>query len=145
MDDVWLGERGRQEQKDKLGKQRHRQDQRIIERKNSVPEPESIPLNTKDDPPPIGDPISDDDISDNYSFVESPHTESEVDFFEDVAPAAPPTPLPPEAPNISPEGETVPPNPSPEGDNPSPEGDNSRNPVWTRDKNNRVKRLKLNR
>ena len=39
----------------------------------------------------------------------------------------------------------MPQNPSPEGVNTSPERDNSRNPVWKREKNNRLKRLKLNR
>ena len=39
----------------------------------------------------------------------------------------------------------MPPNPSPEGDNPYPEGDNSRNTVYTQDKKNGSKRLKLNR
>ena len=39
----------------------------------------------------------------------------------------------------------MPPNNSPEGADTSPKRDNSRNPVWKRDKNNRLKRLKLNR
>ena len=55
-------------------------------------------------------------------------------------------PLPPEAPNISPEGATVPPpDPYPEGANSSPEGAKTRNPIWTRDKDNCLKQLKLNR
>ena len=39
----------------------------------------------------------------------------------------------------------MPQNPSPEGADTSPKRDNSRNPVWKRDKNNLLKRLKLNR
>ena len=39
----------------------------------------------------------------------------------------------------------MPPNTSPEGADTSPKRDNSRNPVWKRDKNNRLKRLRLNR
>ena len=39
----------------------------------------------------------------------------------------------------------MPPNTSPEGANTSLERDNSQNPVWKRDKNNHLKRLKLNR
>ena len=55
-------------------------------------------------------------------------------------------PLIPEAPNIAPEGSTVPPpDPFPEGLNSSPEGAKTRNPIWTRDKDNRLERLKLNR
>ena len=51
-------------------------------------------------------------------------------------------PLPPEAPNISPEGAIVPPpDPYPEGANSSPEGAKTRNPIWTRDKDNRLKQL----
>ena len=85
-------------------------------------------------------------MSDDDSFAGSPHTESEGDFFDDVAPAAPPMPLPPEAPNISPEEATVtPPDAYPEGANSSPEGAKTRNPIWTRDKDNRLKQLKLNR
>ena len=56
-------------------------------------------------------------MSSDDKFFESAHTESEGDFFEYVAPAATPTPFPPEASDISPEGATVPPNPSPEGEN----------------------------
>ena len=37
-----------------------------------------------------------------------------------------------------------PPDPSPEGANLYPEGAKTRNPIWTRDKDNRLKRLKLN-
>ena len=55
-------------------------------------------------------------------------------------------PLPPEAPNIAPEGATIPPpDPSPEGANSSPEGANTRNPICTRDKDNCLKQLKLNK
>ena len=54
-----------------------------------------IPLNRKDDPPPLVAPISDDEMSDDDYFAGSPHTESEGDFFDDVAPADPPMPLPP--------------------------------------------------
>ena len=61
-----------------------------------------IPLNTKYDLPPIGAPISDDKSSDDDYFVEYPHIESEGDFFEYVDPAALPTQLPPESPNIYP-------------------------------------------
>ena len=83
-----------------------------------VPEQDIIPLNRKDDPPPLGAPISDDEMSDDDFFARSPHTQSEGDYFDDVAPAAPPMPLPPEAPNIAPEGAKVPPpDPSPEGAN----------------------------
>ena len=111
-----------------------------------VSEQEIILLNRKDDAPPVGTPISDDEMSDDDSFSGSPHTESEGYLFDDVAPAAPPMPLPPEAPNISPEGATVPPpDPSPEGANSSPEGAKTRNHIWTSDKDNRLKRLKLNR
>ena len=145
MFDVWINESGRCERKEELAKKRNRQEQQIREKNKSVTEPEIIPLNTKNDPPPTSAPISDDDSSDDDSFVESSHAESEVDVCDDVAPATLPTPLPPEAPNISPEGATVPPNPSPEGVNSSPEGDNTRNPVWTRDKDNLCKRLKPNR
>ena len=85
-------------------------------------------------------------MSDDDFFDGSPHTESEGDFFNDFAPAAPPMPLPPEAPNIAPEGATMPPpDPSPEGANSSPEGAKTFNPIWTRDKDNRLKQLKLNR
>lgn len=90
-------------------------------------------------------PISNDESSDCDSFVEVPHAESEGDLFEDATPAAPQSPLLPEAPNITPEGASVPQNPSPEGANTSPEGDNSCNCVWKQDKNNRLKLLKLNR
>ena len=38
-----------------------------------VPEQEIILLNRKDDPPPVGAPISDDEISDDDSFSGSPH------------------------------------------------------------------------
>ena len=38
-----------------------------------------------------------------------------------------------------------PPDPYPEGANSSPEGANTRNPIWTRDKNNCLKQLKLNK
>ena len=85
-------------------------------------------------------------MSDDDSFAGSPHTESEGDFFDDIAPAAPPMPLPPEAPNIDTEGATVPPpDPSPEGADSYPEEAKTRNPIWTRDKDNRLERLKLNR
>ena len=110
--DVCIDNRGRQELKEQLGKQQHCQEQHIRERNNYVPEPYIIPLHTKDDPPPIGAPISDYESSDDDSFAEYTHTESEGDLFNDVAPAAPPTPFPPEAPIISPEGATVPPNTS---------------------------------
>ena len=113
-------------------------------RNKSVPEPEIIPHNIKNDTPPIGVPISDDDSSDDYYFAESPHAESQGDVYDDVAPAAPPTTLAPVAPNIAPDGATVPPNPSPEGAISYPEGDNTCNHVWTRDKDNRLKRSKLN-
>ena len=95
--------------KHKFGKQRNRQEQLIREKKNMVPEQEIIPLNRKDDTPPVGAPISDDETCDDDSFAGSPHTESEGDLFDDVAPAAPPIPLPPDAHNIAPEGATVPP------------------------------------
>ena len=88
--------------KKELGKQRQRQEQKIRERNKSVPEPEIIPHNNKNGPPPTGAPISDDDISDDDSFVESPHVELEGYVYDDVSTAAPPTPLLPEAPNISP-------------------------------------------
>ena len=39
----------------------------------------------------------------------------------------------------------TPPDPSPEGANSSPEGAKTRNPIWTRDKDNRLKKLKINR
>ena len=68
----------------------------------SVPEPAIIPFNTEDDPTPIDAPIYDDESSDDDSFIESPHTESEGGFFKDVAKAELPTPFPPEAPNIDP-------------------------------------------
>ena len=85
-------------------------------------------------------------MSDDDFFDGSPHTESEGDFFDDVSPAAPPTPLPLDASNIAPEVATVPsPDPSPEGANSSPEGAKTHNPIWTRDKDNRLKPLKLNR
>ena len=130
-----------------MGKQQQRQERRIQQKNRFVPVPEqeTIPLNTKDDPPPFGAPISDDESSDCDSFVKLPHAESEGDLFEDFAPAAPQSPFPPEAPNIAPEGASVPPNPLPEGANRYPEIDNSRNPIWKRDKNKRLKRLKLNR
>ena len=60
-----------------------------------VPEQEIIPLNRKDGPPPAGAPISDDEMSNDDYFAGYPHTESEGDFFGDVAPAAPPMTLPP--------------------------------------------------
>ena len=81
-------------------------------------EQDIIPLYTKDDLPPVGAPISDDETSDEDYFAGSPHTESEGYFFNDVAPTAPPIPLPSEAPNIDPGGATVPPpDPYPEGEN----------------------------
>ena len=113
-------------------------------RNKSVQEPEIIPLNKNDYPPPSEDPISNDESSYDDSFVEYPHIESEGDFFEDVYPVAPPTPLPSEAPSIDPDGATVPPNNYPEGSNPSPEGYNSHNLVCNRDKNNSLERLNLN-
>ena len=76
MSDVWLDERGRCQWKEELGKQRNRQEQQIRERNKSVPEPEIIPHNIKNDTPPIGVPISDDDSSDDDYFAESPHAES---------------------------------------------------------------------
>ena len=60
-----------------------------------VPEQDIILLNRKGDPPPVGAPISDDEMSDDDSFAGSPHTESEGDLFDDVAPAPPPMLLPP--------------------------------------------------
>ena len=74
-----------------MGNQYQRQEQRIQDNNRFVPVPkqETIPLNTKDDPPPFGAPISDDESSDCDSFVELPHAESEGDLFGDVAPAAP--------------------------------------------------------
>ena len=83
MADVWLEEPGRQEQKKHLGKQRQRQEQRIGEKNRSVtvPDQEIVPHRTKDDPPPFGAPIYDDEISDCGYFVELPHAESEGDFF----------------------------------------------------------------
>ena len=100
--DVWFDERGRCEQKEELGKQRNRQEQEICERNMSVPETEIISHYTKNDPPPTGAPISDVDSTDDDSFVESTHAESEGDVYEDVAQAATPTTFPPEAPNIYP-------------------------------------------
>ena len=140
MADVWLDERGRRERKTEPGKQRNRQEQLIQEKNKIFPEQEIIPLNIKDNLPPVGAPISDDEISDDDSFAGSPHTESEGYLFDDVAPAAPPMPLPPEAPNIAPEGATVPPpDPSLEGANSYPEGAKTRNFICTRDKDNRLK------
>ena len=107
-------------------------------------EQEIIPLRTKNDPPPSGAPIYDDESSYYDYFVELPHAESEGDLFKDVEPAAPQSPLPFESPTIAPKGASVPPNTSPEGANTSPERDNSRNPVWKRDKKYPLKRLKLN-
>ena len=116
---------------------------------NSVPNQPIILLNPKDDLPPDGAPISDDDISECDSFFEITNLESEGYLFEDVAPAAPQSPCPvqSEEPNIAPEGAPVLKNISTEGDNASPEGDKSRSPVWKREKerNSRLKRLKLNR
>ena len=118
-------------------------------KKNSVPNQPIILLNPKDDLPPNGALISDYDSSDCDSFVDIPHSASEGDLFEDVAPAAPqiPCPVQSEEPNIAPEGEPVPPDLSLEGANASPEGDKSRSPVWKRGKerNSRFKRLMLNR
>ena len=105
--DVWLDEPGRRERRQQLGRQRQRQEQRIREKNNSVPEQPIIPLNEKDVPPLFGAPISDDDSSDDDSFVEHPYAESEGDFNKDEAPAAPPSPQPPEASNIAPEGARV--------------------------------------
>ena len=45
-----------------------------------VTEQEIIPLNRKDDPPPLVAPISDDEMSDDDYFAGSPHTESEGGF-----------------------------------------------------------------
>ena len=83
MSDVWLDDPGRQEQKEQLGDQLQHQYRRVREKNRYVPVPEQeiIPLNTKDDPPPCGAPISDDESSDCDSFVELPHAESEGDFF----------------------------------------------------------------
>ena len=71
---------------------------------NSVPNQPIIILNPKYGLPPDGGPTSDDNISDCDSFVDIPHSESERDSFEYVAPAAPQIPLPvqSEEPKISP-------------------------------------------
>ena len=74
--DVWIDERGRRERKTELGKQRNRQEQTIRDKNKMVPEQEIIPLNRKDDPPPLGAPISDDEMSDDDFFAGYPHTES---------------------------------------------------------------------
>ena len=102
MADFWLDERGRREQKEKLGKQRLRREQQMRVKNNYVPNQPIIPL--KDDLPPDGAPISDDYSSDCDSFVEIKHSVSEGDLFEDVAPAAPQSPCPvqSEEPNIAP-------------------------------------------
>ena len=101
---------------------------------NSVPNQPIIILNPKDDLPPDGARISDDDRSDCDSLFDIPHPESEGDLFEDVAPAAPQSPCPvqSEEPNIAPEEAPVPPNIYPEGSNAYPEGDKSGSPVWKR-------------
>ena len=103
---------------------------------NSVPNQPIVLLNPKDDLPPYGAPISDDYSSYCDSFVEISHSESEVDLFEDVAPAAPqiPCPVQSEEPNIDPYGSPVPPNISPEGANAYPEVDKSRSPIWKQEK-----------
>ena len=124
--------------KEQLVKKQHRQEQCTRERNKAVPEP-------ADDPLPDGYPIYDDESRDDDSFVEYTHTQSEGYLFDDIAPVAPSTPFPPEAPNIAPEGATVPPNTYPGEANASPEEDNSRNPICNRDNNNRLKGLKLNR
>ena len=115
-----------------------------MESNKSVPQPKIIPINTKYDTPHIGAPISDDESSDYDFVVESLHTESEGNIFERVEPAVAPTPLPLEEPNIDIQGAKVPPNPSPEGANSYPDGDNSHNPVWTQNKDNRLKIFNLN-
>ena len=99
---------------------------------------EIIPHNIKNDPPPLGALSFGDDNSDDDSFAESPHAETEGYFYNDVLPAALPTPLRPEAHNIAPEGATVPINPSSDGAISSPEGDNNQNHVWTQDNDNRL-------
>ena len=72
--DVWIDERGHRERKTELGKQRNCQEQLIRDKNKMVPEQEIIPLNRKDDPPPLGAPISDDEMSDDDSSSGSPHT-----------------------------------------------------------------------
>ena len=102
LDDVWLDEHVCRERKTELGKKRDHQEQLILEKKKMVSYQDIIPLNRKDDLPPGGAPISDDEMSDDGYFSGSPHTESEGYFFDGVAPAAPSMPLPPEASNIDP-------------------------------------------
>ena len=109
MAGFWLDDPGLQERKKQLGKQRQRQERRIREKNKYVPVPEQeiVPLKTKDDLPPFGAPISDDESSYCDSFAGLPHAESEGEFFKGVASAAPQSPLPLEAPNIAPEGASV--------------------------------------
>ena len=85
MSYAWIYDRGRRERKEELGKQRNRQEQLIGKSKKSITDPEIIPLNNKNDLTPTGAPISDDDSSDDDSFVEYPHAESEGYFYDDVA------------------------------------------------------------
>ena len=96
----------------------------------------SFYLIQKDDIPPDGAPISDDDISECDSFFEITNLESEGYLFEDVTAAAPQSPCPvqSEEPHIAPEGAPVPPNLSPEEANASTEGDKSRSPVCKQEK-----------
>ena len=127
--------------------ERKRQERRIQDKNRyaPVPEQEIIPHKTKDDPPPFGAPISDDESSNCDSFVELTPAYSEGDFFEDVVPVAPQSLLPPYVPNIDREGASVPSNTSPEGANASLDIYNSCNPIWKRYKHNSLKGLKLNR
>ena len=74
LTEVWLDERGRREQNEKLGKQRLRREQRMRVKNNSVPNQPIILIHPKDDLPPDGAPISDDDSSDCDYFVEIPHS-----------------------------------------------------------------------
>ena len=67
LHDVWLDERGRHDRKQELERQRKRIEDRLRERNQSILE--IITLNTKDDDyfSPRGAPISDDELSVDYS------------------------------------------------------------------------------
>ena len=127
--------------------QRQRREQRVHEHNKAVPD--IIPLNQKNDSlPPVGVPISDDEMSDDDSSIGS-YSESEGDFLDNEPRDAGNTtnqPAPEPPPNRAPEGAT-PPNHAPEGANPPPRCSRRNQPsnVWKRDENDRLRRLKLNR
>ena len=121
----------RRERKNELVRQRERNWSR--EKEHIVKLPDIIEIQkTSDDVPSPLHPVVSDDESDSDSLV-SQH-ESEGDKLEDDASI---TPTPPQ----SPEGAPVEAPQSPEG---APAEASPQRPIWKRDKDNRLKRSKLN-